>query len=305
LAKSVGERVVPFALLSMAVLALAAPGIPEGAAKVEVEVAGCPLTVYTYKPPGYRGGPLVLVFHGLARNAEDYCDFARGLAERTGAVVAAPEFDEDRFPYQKYTRGAVRRPDGSIAPRDEWTWSIVPRLADALRRREGRPELPFYLIGHSAGAQFVARLTGFVETGACGHVAANPGAYLLPTRDEPFPYGFGGLPDDLADESALRRYLGRRLVVYLGTADDQRDADLDTSTEADRQGHDRLDRGRRVFQTARDLARRRGWDFRWRLVEAKDVGHNARAMFNNPACEAALFGTERADYSQTPRKNAP
>src|SRR4051794_33410924 len=88
-------------LVAAALLGPAPTGIPPGSAKLEVEVAGRRLNVFTYKPEGYRGGPLVVVFHGLARNADEYRDFARGLADRTGCLVASPEFDEDRFPYQK------------------------------------------------------------------------------------------------------------------------------------------------------------------------------------------------------------
>ncbi len=87
--------------------------IPNGSSKLDADVSGRRITLYTYKPDGYRrDGRLVLVFHGLARNAEEYRDFARGLADRTGSIIAAREFDEDQFPYEKYTRGGVRDADG-------------------------------------------------------------------------------------------------------------------------------------------------------------------------------------------------
>jgi dienelactone hydrolase len=282
------------ALLSAAVWVAIAPGIPRGAAMIEIEVVGRPIRVYTYTPPTYRDGPLLIVFHGLARNAEEYRDFARELADQAGAIVAAPEFDEDRFPYQKYTRGGLRRADGSIAPRSDWTWTLVPELAEALRRRLGKPQLPYYMIGHSAGGQVVGRLSGLVSTGARRYVAANPGAYLWPSRDEPFPYGFGGLPHELSDDDAIRRYLAVPLTIYVGTGDNVRDIDLDKTPEADRQGRNRLDRGRKVFATAQALARARGWPFGWRMVEANHVGHDARAMFDNAACRDALFGPDAA-----------
>ncbi len=290
---------MPVFLLAAALAGIAAPPVPTGAARFGVEVSGRKIVVLTYKPAGYRDGPLILVFHGLWRNAEDYRDRARGLADRSGALIAAPEFDEERFPYRKFTRGGILREDGSIAPRADWTWELVPEIAEALRRREGRPDAPYYLIGHSAGGQFVDRLNGFVAPGARGSVSANPGSYLLPTRDEPFPYGFGGLPDDLADDAAIGRYLARPLTIYLGTDDVRRDDDLDTSPEADRQGRTRLERGRATFEAARALAERRGWTFGWRLVEARGIGHDALAMLEDPACLAALFGP--ADVP-TPRK---
>ncbi len=70
----------------------------------------------------------------------------------------------------------------------------------------------------------------------------------------------------------------RALTIYLGTNDD-----LDKTPEADRQGRDRLDRGRKTSEAARVLAKERGWEFRWRIIETEGVGHDARAMFNDPA----------------------
>jgi formylglycine-generating enzyme required for sulfatase activity len=272
--------------------------LPDGPAKLEVTVGGRTLIVYSYKPATYRGGPMLMVFHGLARNAEAYRDYARPLADRRGLLVVAPEFDEGRFPYEKYTRGGILDGDG-VAPRGDWIWSAVRKLADEVRRREGRPDLPYYLLGHSAGGQFVARLTGFVETGAVRHVAANPGAHLAPDREDRFPYGFGGLPDGLGDDAAIRSYLARPLTICLGEADDRRDDDLDTSPEADRQGRSRVERGRNVFEGARWLARRKGWAFNWRLVTGPGVGHDARAMLDSPACEEALFGPDRSPTALT------
>jgi len=58
-----------------------------------------PIEVFTYRPPTYRDGPLILIFHGVGRNAEEYRNFAITLAERFGAIIAAPHFDKERFPY--------------------------------------------------------------------------------------------------------------------------------------------------------------------------------------------------------------
>jgi pimeloyl-ACP methyl ester carboxylesterase len=268
------------------------PGvIPAGSSRVEVEAGGYRLSVYTYKPPAYTDGPMVVVFHGLARNAADYRDHARGLGDRFGALVVAPEFDEERFDFRRYTRGGLVK-EGAVAPRREWTWSLIPEIVGQLRRREGRSEMPCYFLGHSAGGQLVGRLGGFIETGARRLVAANPGSDLFPTRELPFPYGFGGLPREIGSDDAIRRYLAQPLTIYLGTADTRRDDNLDTSPEADAQGRNRLERGRNAFLAARKLARERDWPFGWRLVEAPGVGHDGQAMFDNPSCADALFGPE-------------
>lgn len=277
----------------IAVVLIAPGGLPAGPGRIEVALGDRAIEVYTYKPDAYDGGPMLMVFHGVLRNADEYRDHARGMGDRFRALVVAPKFDAERFPSSKYNQGGLLRRDRSVAPRADWTWSLIPKLADEIRRREGRPDLPYYLIGHSAGGQFVGRMAAFVETGARGMVAANPSSWVFPSRAMDYPYGFGGLPEEFSDEAHLRRYLGQPLTLYLGTADTERDKDLDKSPEADRQGESRLRRGHNAFDAARRLAGRNGWDFGWRLVEAPGVAHDHQAMFDSPACEAALFGPRR------------
>lgn len=271
-----------------AMVALAAP-VPTGKGKVTVDI-GVPLEVFTYKPAGYTDGPLIVVFHGVNRNADEYRDFAITLAERFNAIVAAPFFDAKRFPAEAYQRGGVLR-RGRPQPRAEWTYSAVPKIVADLRAAEGR-ELPFYVVGHSAGGQFVARMIALAGAqGAERVIAANPGSHLFPTRDMDFGYGFGGLPLEWSDDDAIRRYLAAPLTLYLGTADsDPNHSQLDRSATALRQGPHRLARGRNCFEYARQLAEARGWEFNWRKVETPGIPHNAARMFAAPEAQDALFG---------------
>src|SRR5262245_29511648 len=173
-------------------------GIPEGSGKIDVTAGPhqSPIEVFTYKPAAFRDGPLIIVCHGVLRNASVYRDHSREMGDRLRAVIAVPCFDTDRYPTESYQQGGIRR-EGQPLPRNEWTFSRIPEIVAEIRRREARPEWPWYLIGHSAGGQFAERLTGFLDTGASRVVAANPGTHLLPTRDQPYPFGFGGLPEEL------------------------------------------------------------------------------------------------------------
>jgi len=270
-----------------------AGGIPVGPGSLTVDV-GLPLQVFTYKPPTYAGGPLLLVFHGVGRNAEEYRTFAITLAERFGAIVAAPLFDRERFPAEAYQRGGVVR-GGVPQPREQWTYALVPRLVAALRELEGRPDLPYSFLGHSAGGQFLVRMTALAGTfGAREVVAANPGSHLWPTREAPFGHGFGGLPSEWADDEALRRYLAAPLTLLLGTADtDPEDDSLMRDAESMKQGPHRYARGLATWDYARRVAAERGWAFGWRKVEVPGVGHVAAEMFASPAAGEALFGEAR------------
>ncbi|MBC7366021.1 MAG: hypothetical protein H7343_04275, partial [Undibacterium sp.] len=60
-----------FGLLMVAGILRAEP-LPVGPGQITTANAGESLTVFTYKPPTYRGGPLFVICHGVSRNAEDY-----------------------------------------------------------------------------------------------------------------------------------------------------------------------------------------------------------------------------------------
>jgi poly(3-hydroxybutyrate) depolymerase len=271
---------------------LSAAPIPAGLGSQDITTTGGVIKVFTYKPSLYKDGPLVLVFHGVNRNAEDYRNFAIAVAERFKVIVAAPLFDKERFPSDAYIRGGLLNKDGSLRPREQWTYALVPQLVAALRSAEGKADLPYYLLGHSAGGQFLTRLAAFYSTEAKRIVAGNPGSHLFPRTDWKFGYGFGGLPAEIGDEAAIKRYLAAPLTIYLGTGDILTDSDnLDRSPEAMLEGPYRYARGKACFEFAQKLAAERGWPFNWRKVETPGIGHDGGAMFAAPEMAEALLGS--------------
>jgi pimeloyl-ACP methyl ester carboxylesterase len=161
---------------------------------------------------------------------------------------------------------------GRSAPPARWTFRLIPGIARAVREREGRPDLAYDLIGHSAGAMFLMRAAALTDTGAGRIVVANPSTHLAPTLDRPYPEGLGGVAGLGAE--ALDRYLAQPLTFYVGTRDRTQAAYLATD--------DVVARGQRV-------ARARGVPFRWRLVRAPGIRHDHRAMFAHPLALEALL----------------
>ena len=260
-----------------------------------LEIAGTPIEVHVYKPRHYSGRAVLVTLHGLNRNAAGYLAYTQALAERYGFLLVAPLFDRERFPTWRYQAGGIARyarpPESrplQLEPESRWTARMLLDLIEAVRREENAPDLPYYLVGHSAGAQLLSRFAAFVPHAARRIVVANPSTYLWPTREAHFPFGFGGLPDAIGSEEAIRRYLAQPVTIFLGTSDVVRDGTLNVTAGAMRQGLNRYERGLQVFQTARELAKNRGWDFNWRLVEAPGVGHSARAMYASPQVDAAI-----------------
>jgi alpha-beta hydrolase superfamily lysophospholipase len=236
---------------------------------------------------------VLVVLHGLGRNAAGYRDHARALADRHGLIVVAPLFDRARFPVWRYQLGGVAR-DGSgktdlaLQPRGAWLSATLDALVDLVREREANPGLPLLVVGHSAGGQALTRYALTTDRRPRLLIAANPSTWLWPDADRRFPYGFAALPSPPGGEAGLRRYLGLPLVVLLGTADTIEDPDLNRGPEAMRQGEHRYARGLAFYRAGEDLARERGWTFGWRLVEVPGVGHSARRMLGDPATLAAV-----------------
>jgi hypothetical protein len=261
--------------------------LPVGKASIEVAFGSDSLKLFTYKPKNYSDGPLLMVFHGVLRNAEEYRDDSVEMGERFGALIVAPRFEESTFPIPRYQFGGILQ-DGKAKPREEWTGEFVNRITAEIRKREGRPDMPLYLIGHSGGGQFLIRVAAFVKTDAKRIVAANPGTYVFPNTTLPFPFGFGGLPAELQTDEQLKAYLAQPLTLYLGTKDTERDEHLDVTPPAEAQGRFRFERGQNAFAAAKELAAKRNWPFHWKLVIADNIEHDHTKMFNHPQCAVAL-----------------
>lgn len=278
---------------AMAIIGYAsASPIPTGLSRITVGSGANAITVFTYKPKAYRDEPLVMVFHGVLRNAEDYCRNCIPLAEQYNVLIAAPLFSTNQFDNEEYQRGGVLK-KGVVQPREKWSYLRLPGIIDAIRQSEGKPALPYYFIGHSGGAQFLMRLAAIYPMEAKRIVACNPGSDLFPRRDWKFGYGFGGLTTELSDDAALRRYLAAPLTLCLGLKDvDPQHPELDRSAAAEKEGRFRLERGRACFEFAQKLARAHGWKFNWRKVEVAGIAHDGKAMLAAKPVEEAIFATE-------------
>jgi pimeloyl-ACP methyl ester carboxylesterase len=280
------------AVLLLASAQVNAAPIPTGLGHFQVGNGTNAITVYTYKPASYDGGPLVMVFHGVLRNAKDYCRDCIPMADRYHVLIAAPLFETNRFDTAEYQRGGVMK-QGVFQPPEDWTYHRLPAIVDAVRQAEGNPNLPYYFIGHSGGGQFVMRLAALYPMEAKRIVACNPGSDLFPRRDWMFGYGFGGLPKNLSDDAAMQRYLAAPLTLCLGLDDvDPEHPELDRSAAAEREGHYRLQRGNNCFAYAQKLAQEHGWQFNWRKVEIPGVAHDAKGMLGSEQVQQALFSQD-------------
>jgi len=237
---------------------------------------------YACPPSGIRDASIIVAMHGMDRAAAEFRDLMAAQSVRNGQIVLVPEFDVHQFPdFYAYNCGGVRLPPPShtVLPRDHWNFDLVDRMFAHVRESIGSSRSTFGLFGNSAGAQYVLRYLALTEAPAVdAAVAANCGVYMLPDLAAEYPIGMGGL--DL-DDGHLRRYLGRRLVILLGDADNDPDAaDLPRMDYAMSQGPHRLSRGPWHFRHCTEPAAGLGADFGWQLEIARGAGHVSQQIYD-------------------------
>ena len=272
--------------VSTSVGPVSAAPISVGLGQQTADAAGTPLLIYTYRPKCAEPS-ILFVFHGLNRNADTYREYARVLGDRLCVLVVAPKFDVERFPTWKYQRGGIVDTRGNIQPQNQWTGRLVVALAEWVRKQEGRA-LPYSMIGHSAGGQFLGRvIAAFTPNEARRMVVANPSTWVFPTLDTDAPYGLRRVYPESEAPRQLSRYLAAPVTVFLGR-EDLGDEDRNDGPEALAQGTTRYDRGLNAFEAARKAAQTNGAAFNWRLVELPGVGHSAEKMFASQQALEAL-----------------
>ena len=183
--------------------------IPAGTGRSTADLGGTSLNVFTFRPAGCAITGTLLVFHGSTRTAERYRDYAAPLGQSLCMLVVAPLFDATRFPDWRYQQGGIVN-RGQPQPPDHWTVALVPRLAAWVRSQEGRPDLPYTLLGHSAGGQFLSRVIAFGDVQPTRIIVANPSTWVRPDLNTPAPFGLGSLDPAANGEIALRRCPPRR-----------------------------------------------------------------------------------------------
>jgi len=274
-------RFVRFILsIGMCLIGLLAPAAEAPAhPNFAFESAGHKLTVWYHRPAAAPAeAPVLFVIHGVGRNAEEYLSDWIEYADREKFLLVVPEFSKTEFPGEEaFNSGNLFDAAGRLRPREQWSYSMIEPLFDAVRQRLGSRRNDYLIYGHSAGAQFVQRFLFFVpQARITGAIAANAGWYMLPELATEFPYGLKGTP---VDEVALRAAFARPMVVLLGEADiDPNHSSLRHTPEADAQGLYRFARGQYFFARAKAVADSMRTAFNWTLATAPGIAHSNKGM---------------------------
>jgi poly(3-hydroxybutyrate) depolymerase len=238
--------------------------------------------------------PVLFVHHGVGRNGAAYRDYWLPLAEETGILAIAIEFSEAGFPdYLRYHFGNMHNEDGTLNPRDAWTYGIVPRLFDALRTGGVTNRQRYGIFGHSAGGQFVHRMLsfGFRDRVAIA-VSANAGTYAMPDLNIAWPFGLG--ETEVTPES-LASLLNFPITVMAGTDDTKTTGRFfPKGPRSLRQGETRYHRAHNYVRLGHETAAAMGTHCAWTVTDVPGVGHDGHGMSiaAAPVIAAALHASE-------------
>jgi pimeloyl-ACP methyl ester carboxylesterase len=245
-----------------------------------------PIRVYTYRPPKCDSAcPILIAMSGAKRNAYDYLGFWELAADRNRFIVIAPEFTNDRWPKAAaYQMGDIE----GQSNREKWAYSAIEHIYDEVW--DGQKG--YMLYGHSAGAQFVQRMSILLpDNRATVMILGNPGVFMMPEwrKDkgaEAYPYSLIGSP---AGEADLRKALARRIIVLAGDNDNEPDPDnLNANASVKKQGDTRIDRSENFIKAATAAAQDLGVKLGWELVEMPPTAQDAVAVAR--AAGEALYG---------------
>lgn len=278
------KKVVFISFVLFISLCLSAQQLPKGKGMFTFSeyapFADRPVDVHYYIPPtgDLSDVPVIFVLEGADRGYAYLTEAWSKLAEERKFIFVLPHFDLDLYPLEDYQETGVLTPDRKkVREQSHQTSALIDEIFKYIRQHSESKAEKYNIYGHSAGGQFVHRFMLFYDSPYVQKaVVGCPGWYTFPDKEQNFPYGISDV--DYIDQEAIKHYLAKDIVIQLGMADTVRESYLRKTPEAEMQGKNRLERGRKFYQYAQQLVAENNWPFHWRKEEVEGVGHHSILM---------------------------
>ena len=239
-----------------------------------------PVEVHYYIPEegDIKDCPIIFVFQGNDRDYTYLMDAWGKAAKERHFIVLVPQFPMKDFPLHLYQEvGAMDKQHAKLTPRDKTTASMIDRMFEYVKAHVPTHRKDYEIYGHSAGGQFVQRFMLVHDSPYVSRaIVGSPGWYTFPDSNLDYSYGIKNIP--YLDSLALKRWLAKDIVIQTAERDTVREWFLRKTPEADAQGRNRLERGKRFFEYCRQMAVEHNWPFRWREVTVPKVAHESVPM---------------------------
>ncbi len=238
------------------------------------------IRVWTYKPENWKDQErIIFVMHGGGRNADDYLNAWVELANENNLLIVAPEFENkfSKYTTNDYQEGNLFTFFGTKNPKSEWAYAVVENIFDHIKSANDITNGHYDIFGHSAGGQFVHRMTLlYPESRVKTAIAANAGLYTFIDQSVEYPYGVKNIE---LQSGQVKNAFEKQLVLMTGELDNSPDLGTFTTTDlAMRQGDNRLERGAYFFEYSKEYAAKNKFTFNWKLDTVKNVGHDYKKM---------------------------
>lgn len=262
-----------------------------------------PITVFYYVPTSGDIAKMKVLFsmHGAERNGAIQRGVWRNIAEEYGFIVIAPQYAHaNKYLENDYQFGGVSHHPKNFSPREEeqWTYKTVEAIFDFFKKSTGNKAKTYDMFGHSAGGQFVHRYLLMTPEARVGKaVAANPGNYTYPqslglsssdgTFADPSGWPFSLQGTKFETPERLAAFFKRKLTIAIGANDTVRvDTEKTKATDPSYiQGINRYERAFKYFEFCKSLAKSKGMQFNWNILEVPEAGHSSAQI---------IYGTTKA-----------
>ena len=242
---------------------------------------------YVFIPEGNAESVLV-VAHGKVNKGEAPSDVAHRFSKRWvqhaqdhKAILIVPVFDTERFGNRKGGYGGYRNLLGKYARADRFVNHLVDHYAKKTLSRSNR----FYLYGHSAGGQFVARYSVTHPARIKKGVISAAGRYSYPSKHSKWPYGAGSLQREIkwADGTLTSASFHPKLNSYAAAAEvlEVVVGGKDLRKQPDRPSHvgeHRVDFARSWAEAMNRNASKYGYDGNIKVHVVPGVGHDSARL---------------------------
>ena len=236
---------------------------------------GPPLDIIVYIPPkATKSTRILMVIPGASRDAQRFHASWLDLAKKETFIVLTVGARKRYFPDEySYNAGRVISSEGHAMHKEQWLFSAIKPLFEDFKERHGLTSENFYMFGHSAGGGFVHRYLLFESSAlVLKAVAANPAFVTVPDFDIRYPFGLKNTPIKKKD---AKRWFKKNLAIILGEEDlGPRTKPLSNGAMANVQGSNCLERGKLLYSSANQAAKKQNAQFNWSLVTVPGVGHD-------------------------------
>jgi len=243
---------------------------------------GMPMDYFYYLPTqGQRDGRVMVSVHGISRNAEEHLEGFAAQAENYGAVMIAPLFSKQHFPYYQRLGSSIHEGRSDLA-----FDRVLQDAAElfSVQTRELR------IFGFSGGGQFAHRYALYYPRRVARMVLGAPGWYTFPDPNHDYPMGLSSSELWPKLKFSPARFLKIPTLVLVGENDDLRDDDLNTMRRIDAsQGLNRVERGERWINAMRALARAYNLPSDFRLEIVPNANHAYESYLAHPPFSEQVF----------------